>query len=33
MESILCMLLSEDVLKEDWDNRCDEVWNFLIADS
>jgi hypothetical protein len=22
-----CMLLSEEVLKKDWDNKEDEVWN------
>jgi len=28
-ESILNMLASEDVLKKDWDNEEDEVWNDL----
>jgi len=26
-ESILTMLASENVLKEDWDNELDERWN------
>ena len=26
-ESILNMLASEEVLKEDWDNKEDEAWN------
>ncbi len=26
-ESILTMLASEDVLKEDWENDADERWN------
>ena len=28
-ETILTMLASEDVLKEEWDNECDERWNEL----
>lgn len=26
-ESIFTMLASEDVLKEEWDNKADERWN------
>ncbi|MFH1916536.1 MAG: hypothetical protein ABIJ21_04685 [Nanoarchaeota archaeon] len=28
-ESILTMLASEDVLKQDWDNKADERWNHV----
>lgn len=27
MESLECMLASEDSLKKDWDNEYDERWN------
>ena len=26
-EALACMLLSEEVLRKDWDNEEDDVWN------
>ncbi len=28
-ESILTMLASEEVLKEEWENEADERWNYV----